>query len=168
MTQPIDHRYCRYTDDRKDLCDSPAIGDTSEISMCIRHTMMVYRLMTSNDLFMEFRDFKVSPEQRARINARNELRNQERLEKAARDGVIYYLRFGDRIKIGTTTHLNARLSSVPHDELLATEPGDHRLETLRHRQFKHCRVHREWFDGTDESLLRHVAMLRDTPETLGA
>lgn len=54
------------------------------------------------------------------------------------DPVVYYLRFGDRIKIGTTTNLRTRLISVPCDEVLAVEPGSYALERERHEQFAGC------------------------------
>ena len=60
--------------------------------------------------------------------------------------VVYYIRFGDRIKIGTTGNLTGRLMTLPHDELLATEPGGIELEKQRHRQFAADLVAgREWF-----------------------
>jgi hypothetical protein len=74
--------------------------------------------------------------------------------------VVYYLRFGDRVKIGTTTSLTTRLADIPHDEVLATEPGGHQLERQRHRQFEHLQIrmgtHREWFRLTPE-LAEHIA-----------
>lgn len=67
--------------------------------------------------------------------------------------VVYYVRFADRVKIGTTTDLKQRLATVPHDELLATEPGDRTLEAERHHQFREYRITREWF--------RYAGRLRD-------
>lgn len=74
--------------------------------------------------------------------------------------VVYYLRFGELVKIGTTRSLISRLAAIPHDELLATEPGGHRLERQRHEQFAHLRATvgttREWFTLTPE-LAQHIA-----------
>lgn len=75
--------------------------------------------------------------------------------------VVYYLRFGDRIKIGTTGDLHQRLKQIPHDELLATEAGSTERERERHIQFTHLRVdgQREWFhDAAD--LRAHILSLR--------
>lgn len=83
---------------------------------------------------------------------------------------IYYIRFGDRIKIGTTTSLKGRLASLPHDEILALEPGSYDLERARHREFAPMLVdgQREWFH--DSSTLRdHALELRarhGSPEDL--
>lgn len=59
--------------------------------------------------------------------------------------VVYYIRFGDRVKIGTTTHLRNRLSAIPHDEVMAVEAGGRGVEQARHRQFAKLRITGEWF-----------------------
>lgn len=64
--------------------------------------------------------------------------------------VIYYLRFRDMVKIGYTTNLGKRMRAIPHDELLAVEPGTLRTETRRHSQFASARQHGEWFTLTPE------------------
>lgn len=71
--------------------------------------------------------------------------------------LVYYVAFGDRIKIGTTTDLNQRLQSIPHDELLAFERGGRALERKRHRQFAADLVpgQREWFHRSPE-LVAHI------------
>jgi hypothetical protein len=85
------------------------------------------------------------------------------LEDQARCEVVYYVRFGDQVKIGTTVNLGKRLKNLPHDEVMATEPGAGRLERQRHKQFGHLRVqkgsHREWFQLTPE-LAEHIAAVR--------
>jgi hypothetical protein len=77
------------------------------------------------------------------------------------EGFVYYVRFGDRIKIGFSESVKDRLQAVPHDELLAVEPGPMELERMRHRQFASLLVaRREWFRHGAE-LLSHIAMLRE-------
>ncbi|MEV2279162.1 GIY-YIG nuclease family protein [Nocardiopsis sp. NPDC049922] len=73
---------------------------------------------------------------------------------------VYYLRFCCRIKIGRTTGLDARLKSIPHDEILATEPGDEFFEQMLHAKFDRYHVTGEWFSQGPE-LVRHVLELRD-------
>lgn len=75
-----------------------------------------------------------------------------------REGVVYYIQFGNRIKIGTSTSLRSRLDSLPYDEVLATEPGGYDVERKRHDQFADCRIKGEWFEPT-QALLTHVAKL---------
>lgn len=72
--------------------------------------------------------------------------------------LVYYIRFGDRIKIGYTTSIEARLANLPHDELLAIEPGPMDLEKMRHQQFKHAKIRGEWFHPHPD-LLSHIEML---------
>lgn len=71
--------------------------------------------------------------------------------------VVYYLRFRDRIKIGTTANPRGRFASLPHDEVLAFERGDRALEQRRHAQFAGQRIPRtEWFERSD-ALDAHIA-----------
>jgi hypothetical protein len=80
---------------------------------------------------------------------------------ASRVDVVYYLRYRDRIKIGTTANPAQRFSALPHDEVLAFERGDRTLEQRRHAEFAALRIPgTEWFE-TDARLLAHVATLRD-------
>ena len=77
----------------------------------------------------------------------------------ARVDVVYYLRYQDRIKIGTTANPRQRLSAIWHDELLAFERGDRAVEGRRHAQFAANRFPRtEWFRASDD-LVSHVAAL---------
>jgi len=73
---------------------------------------------------------------------------------------VYYLRFGDRIKIGTTSDLKTRLTGVPHDEVLALEPGSYDVERARQRQFGALWIRREWY-RPGEALLAHIAAVRE-------
>jgi hypothetical protein len=74
--------------------------------------------------------------------------------------VVYYLRFADRIKIGTSGNPRQRLAQLKHDELLAFERGTRATEQRRHAQFANARYARtEWFRPSPE-LLAHIASLR--------
>lgn len=74
--------------------------------------------------------------------------------------VVYYLRFADRIKIGTSANPRHRLAQLRHDELLAFERGGRQTEQRRHQQFADARYARtEWFRMTP-ALLAHVGTLR--------
>lgn len=72
--------------------------------------------------------------------------------------VVYYLRWHDRIKIGTSAQPRRRLAAIVHEELLAFEHGDRTVERARHAQFAELREGGEWFRATDD-LLRHTTML---------
>jgi hypothetical protein len=79
---------------------------------------------------------------------------------APRVDVVYYLRFGDRIKIGTSVNPRQRFAGIRHDELLAFERGNRLTEQKRHAQFAAHRLDRsEWFAASDE-LIAHIDVLR--------
>jgi hypothetical protein len=73
--------------------------------------------------------------------------------------VVYYMRLGNRVKIGWTNNLAQRVSQIQPEELLATEPGGVVTETERHEQFKTLRVVGEWF-RYEGSLVDHISRLR--------
>jgi hypothetical protein len=73
--------------------------------------------------------------------------------------VVYYVRYDDRIKIGTSASPRQRLSAIWHDELLAFERGDRAVERRRHVQFAVDRYPRtEWFRRSS-ALEAHIAEL---------
>ena len=70
--------------------------------------------------------------------------------------VVYYLRFEDRVKIGTTSNPRQRMAAIWHEDLLGFERGDRRLERRRHEQFDDERFDRtEWF-RLSARLLEHI------------
>lgn len=77
-------------------------------------------------------------------------------------GVVYYMRFSDRVKIGFTTDLEARSKQIPFDEVVAAEPGTYALERRRHTEFLEERMSErgEWFTLTPR-LAFHMANVRD-------
>ena len=75
--------------------------------------------------------------------------------------VVYYIRFGERIKIGTSGNVRGRLASLPWEEVLAFERGGRSLEQRRHAQFGEHRIPgSEWFH-THDALAAHIAELRE-------
>lgn len=101
----------------------------------------------------------------ANVAAFQEGQRRRRAENAARErvsrhlrtpegknamSVVYYIQFRDIIKIGTTSDLRARMSDLPWETLLLTEPGSYEKETERHRQFKDLQRTGEWFEPGPE------------------
>lgn len=85
--------------------------------------------------------------------------------------IVYYLGYADRVKIGTTANPRQRFAAIRHDELLAIERGDRRLEARRHAQFADARFPRtEWFSRTSalEEHIRALAAGVDDPRMLHA
>lgn len=73
--------------------------------------------------------------------------------------VVYYIRFGDRMKIGTTANLGQRMRQLWHEELVALERGGRARERQRHEQFAQWRLGKsEWFTLAPE-LVDHVHAL---------
>jgi hypothetical protein len=73
--------------------------------------------------------------------------------------VVYYLRLGDSVKIGTTFNPRQRFAVLLHDEVLAFELGDRAVERQRHAEFAADRLGTsEWFELTPR-LRAHVTAL---------
>jgi hypothetical protein len=65
---------------------------------------------------------------------------------------VYFIRFRDRIKIGTTTTLTGRLAQLPFDEILAVIPGSYDVESEWHHRYAGHREQGEWFNYTEGML----------------
>ena len=73
--------------------------------------------------------------------------------------VVYYLRRGSSVKIGTTFNPRQRFAALAHDEVLAFELGDRTMERARHADFSEDRLGTsEWFDLSPR-LRAHIAAL---------
>lgn len=70
--------------------------------------------------------------------------------------VVYYMRIGNRVKIGTSTNLAKRLQAINPEELMAVESGGADKERIRHEQFAALRTHGEWF-RLEPPLTDHIA-----------
>jgi hypothetical protein len=76
-----------------------------------------------------------------------------RQRPAVHPELVYFIRNGNRIKIGWTTNLKSRLSalSLAADAVALTVPGGPDTEKAMHRKFASARVGRtEWFDAVPE------------------
>lgn len=73
--------------------------------------------------------------------------------------VVYYVGVDGLVKIGFTNYLPQRLEAwPPTTKILATEPGDFRLERQRHQEFAEYLIEREWFTYGPR-LHAHIAAL---------
>lgn len=64
---------------------------------------------------------------------------------------VYFIRCGNRIKIGRSLNVAARFATLQATsplklKLLWAQPGGSETEMAYHRRFKDCRVHGEWFE----------------------
>lgn len=80
-------------------------------------------------------------------------------EEQGKSSIVYYIRRGVFIKIGTTTDPHSRFRDLVPDEILAWEPGGRHEEALRHRQFAHLRQQGEYFQ-TGPELIKHYKAIR--------
>jgi hypothetical protein len=80
--------------------------------------------------------------------------------------IVYYVRRGSLIKIGTTVDPAKRFSTLLPDEILAFEPGSYPEEAARHRQFRHLRCRGEHFTMAAELLdrIREIRALYGDPD----
>jgi hypothetical protein len=138
------------------FCDRESLPD-APYPICLEHAARLLRYLNS---YLPHPDDRVG---RILLAARDFDVNHAAPRKSATAGrgVVYYLRVGDKIKIGYTADLRQRMNTYPPDSvLLACEPGDLNLEQRRHTQFvKHRKVAREWFAPAPE-LMSHIDSVR--------
>jgi len=83
-----------------------------------------------------------------------------RVTTAPPESIVYYVRRAHLIKIGTTIQPHARFSSLLPDEIVAWEPGDRRVETERHQQFRTARLGQTEYFTRNPDLDEHMDALR--------
>lgn len=147
--------------DKAERCVLTAVRESAEygLPLCGDHLNKLKLYMHAAQVGRQYAEQQIA-EGSAIRNAQRQT-DAEKIEQARADGnaVVYYMRIGDVIKIGTTTNLKNRMTALMPDELLATEPGHRELETMRHRQFAHLKVRGERF-RPGEDLLSHIDMIR--------
>jgi hypothetical protein len=122
-------------------CAAPRSAKMPGMPICDRHAIATYR--------------KVEVTLREAVPPRPKLVEPTKRTKAfrnARDrmGTVYFMRFGRLVKIGFSTNIRSRVSSLRPDELLATMPGTLRDEDALHHKFGSAWVHGEYFEATSE------------------
>jgi hypothetical protein len=86
---------------------------------------------------------------------------ERRVYLEVKGSVVYYMRIGNRVKIGYSANLKSRLDSINPEELMAIEPGGMGLERDRHDQFRELHTHGEWF-RLEDPLVSHIDQVRAT------
>lgn len=90
--------------------------------------------------------------------------------------MIYFVQTNDNqyIKIGYAKDVTKRLDALQTGspigvKVLATQPGDHKIEYALHQKFAYCRVRREWFRAAPglveyaaQAAMLHIAQVADT------
>lgn len=107
--------------------------------LCMDHAKKLtvqVMLLTSN---------KISHVSKRMDNKTEAAHKPDKLTRATPHGLVYFIQFADRIKIGFTTDLDNRLKNLPHDRILALVPGTVSTEKQFHNMFKDLRITGEWF-----------------------
>lgn len=117
-----------------------------KLPLCDRHMVRAYRAVQS----------LMTPA--ARLAAVERI-VEESEEDLNRPGVVYFVQFADRVKIGFTTDLARRMHTVPHDRILATFAGTYGDEGALHRRFEHLNIKGEWFRMGDD-LMAHIDQVK--------
>jgi hypothetical protein len=150
-----------------EFCDLPTAEDMP-FPICARHARAVYARWaeyaghhaeavrgTAALLSAEMRKLRrPSPEMEERLQRREQAMQEQ--------SQVYYVRLGDHVKIGYSINLRQRLNAlrVDADALLATEPGDQKLERQRHLQFADERVGRRENFNPSRRLLEHIEAVK--------
>ncbi|MEK9524028.1 GIY-YIG nuclease family protein [Streptomyces venezuelae] len=96
-------------------------------------------------------------EESARQHAEWEKRQAE---TEVRESWVYFIRIGQLVKIGMTTNLANRFSSLRPNEVLVIQPGGLNEETALHKRFAALRAGGEFFHP-GPSLQEHIRELRE-------
>lgn len=102
--------------------------------------------------------YKVSQERNAAKSQKSKEAHAEIVNLDAPE-LVYYMRIGDRVKIGWTTNLPERISSINPEEFMTAEPGTRLKEKERHQQFASLHSHGEWF-RLEQPLVGHIKKLQ--------
>ncbi|MDX2528038.1 GIY-YIG nuclease family protein [Streptomyces europaeiscabiei] len=126
----------------QDLIDNASSAQVAEYHRRVQEAMNGIHFLNSN------------PQAAAAYQQAGELATQ---------GVVYFIRFQNTVKIGRTTNVKRRLEALataaPGAELLATEPGWARRERLLHSKFAFYRTAGEWF-ALGPGLVDYINKLR--------
>lgn len=105
------------------------------------------------------RAYERDPSTVARRYIRESVAARHGVDPDASGEVVYYMRIGNRVKIGWSTSLASRLATINPEELMATELGGRKLEHARHQEFRELHSHGEWF-RLESPLVEHIEQLR--------
>lgn len=126
-------------------CEAPI--ETSGSAVCDRHLVEAYRIVRDR---MEAAEKVGSESQTMPARGRAKPIVQLGTPYAEREGVVYFILFRDRIKIGWSSQPLRRIGRLPHDEVLAVVPGTLVDEARCHRAFRAYRCDGEWFKDCED------------------
>jgi hypothetical protein len=141
-----------------EFCDVRSMIDVP-FPICRRHAEQLILHLTGETI--EGRALRLLVQEQTRSDeAKAEFASAEavRDRRHTEQSLVYYVRIGDRVKIGYTTNMRARLPGLRIDEtaILATEPGGRELEAQRHEEFHAERIGRREDFNPSRRLLAHI------------
>lgn len=134
-----------------------AVPEGAPVPMCLMHLRAAFQFYADYLETVE-EDTDDVRQDVAKMPVRSHPTRSDRLS------VVYYIRIGNHIKIGTTADFASRMSTLQPDEILAVELGDRALERERQSQFVRWRAAkgREYFEPSPE-LMEHIRSLPVIP-----
>lgn len=133
-----------YTE-RSNIFDCAVCGGRFTPSQMQRHVHAMSQVV---------RDERRHDAQRERLDASTKAKHKRETARLHRKGhdtsVIYFIRFRDAVKVGTTQDLADRMAELPWEEILGVVPGGIHDEVKHHRKLAPYRIHGEWFELTEE------------------
>lgn len=126
-------RFCTGNDGR---CTAPPVPD-APVALCGKHLREVYEY--AHDLVTQRWDGAVR-EFVAELLPR--FTPPPSVKRRPRPGTVYFIRLGDRIKVGYSENLDRRLA---HEEILGFVPGTRADEQAWHQLLAPHRVTGEWY-----------------------
>lgn len=134
-------------------CEEDAIG-TYGVSMCMKHAVKSYlqfaRLLQDNLAPLESSASALLVAQGPDMSKLRRMDYRAKLRDRAEAFIgpgphVYFIHFGNRIKIGTSKNVAYRLRALPRDELLAVVAGGVDEERRYHAMFARHRINGDWF-----------------------
>jgi hypothetical protein len=129
-----------------DSCERDVV-DGSPVRLCGHHLREVYEF--AQDLVSSRWDGAV---REYVTDLQDTFKPPRSVTKRPRPGFVYFIRLGDRIKIGYTENVKQRLSQLPHEEVLGVVPGTMDDEQGWHKLLADYRTVGEWFRAEPDVL----------------
>lgn len=148
-------KLCQITRNDARDCQNPVLDDCP-LDICEMHALMTVAFMkerggaTMRRLEAVYEEPPVT----------RELKPRAPMHANGRTSVVYYMQFGQTVKIGFSTSLRKRVESLRPDAVVAIEPGRRGDEFGQHVRFAAKRLHGEFFQ-LDRELIDHINMLRE-------
>lgn len=124
-------------------CDQPPV-EGAPVPLCGHHLREVYEFAA--DMVTDNWDSAV----REYVTDLHGTFKPPRAVKQPLAGWVYFIRFGDRVKVGYTTTPKRRLASLPHERVIGVVPGTRDDEAGWHRLLADFHVIGEWFRADPE------------------